>query len=347
MGTARPRSLARAAAALALVAALAAAPPASATSKGQKRSFAFGSRVLGPGTKGKDVRYLQRALTRLGIATAVDGAFGKGTRKSVEALEAQHGWPINGIVNRKEAKRIHKLVAKQQVSGSYFVEGYTSPTLTVTARRAGNTKMKVLDASGNVVQAIGLTFAGAESRGVSWNGLTPTGVAGDGIYRLKLAKTNTAGATATGQTEPFSMHLHAFPVPGPHNFGGPDARFGAPRSGHTHQGQDIPAACGEREIVDEAGQVKVNAYQASGAGYYVVLHGGLTGTDSVYMHLTAPSWAPVGTNVHAGQQIGKVGETGDAQGCHLHFERWSAPGWYVGGAAYDPLPELLAWDSYS
>jgi murein DD-endopeptidase MepM/ murein hydrolase activator NlpD len=99
--------------------------------------------------------------------------------------------------------------------------------------------------------------------------------------------------------------------------------------------------------VDESGQVRVNAYQASGAGYYVVLHGALTGTDSVYMHLAAPSWAPVGTNVYAGQQIGKVGATGDATGCHLHFERWTAPGWYVGGAAYDPLPELQYWDSYS
>ena len=126
-----------------------------------------------------------------------------------------------------------------------------------------------------------------------------------------------------------------------------DARFGAPRSGHIHQGQDIVAGCGQKEIVDETGQVRVNAYQAGGAGYYVVLHGALTGTDSVYMHLKAPSWAPAGTNVFAGQQIGKVGATGDAAGCHLHFERWTAPGWFVGGAAYDPLPELLYWDSYS
>src|SRR5256885_5910523 len=29
-----------------------------------------------------------------------------------------------------------------------------------------------------------------------------------------------------------------FPVAGTHNYGGPGARFGAPRSGHTHQGQD-------------------------------------------------------------------------------------------------------------
>jgi peptidoglycan hydrolase-like protein with peptidoglycan-binding domain len=346
MGTARPRSYACTVVAIALVAVL--LPAGSAIAKGKHhRTFAFGSRVLEPGTKGKDIRYLQRALTRLGIATAIDGAFGKGTMRSVETLEQQHGWPVNGVVSRKDAKRIRKLVAKHRASGSYFVQGYTSPTLSVRARHAGNAKVKVLDAAGNVVQVIPVSFAGAESREVAWNGMTPAGFAGDALYRLKLGKSNTAGATASGQTDPFALHLHTFPVPGPHSFGGPDARFGAPRPGHTHQGQDIPATCGQSEIVDETGQVKVNAYQASGAGYYVVLHGGLTGTDSVYMHLRTPSWAPAGTTVYAGQQIGRVGDTGDAQGCHLHFERWSAPGWYSGGAPYDPLPELQYWDSYS
>jgi murein DD-endopeptidase MepM/ murein hydrolase activator NlpD len=342
MGSGRPRTVVCAVLAIALIAAL----PSAAEAK-PKHKRPFGSRVLRPGTKGKDVRYLQRALTRLGIATAVDGAYGKGTMRSVKTLESQRGWPVNGVVSRRDAKRIRKLVGKRAVSGSYFVAGYSGPILKVSSRHSGNAKVKVVDASGNVIYAIPVSFAGAESHDVAWNGLTPAGVVLDGTYQLKLGKSNTAGASASGQTEPFGMHLHAFPVPGSHNFGGPDARFGAPRSGHIHQGQDMAAACGQKLIVDETGQVKVNAYQASGAGYYVVLHGTLTGTDSVYMHLQRPSWAPVGTNVFAGQQIGRVGETGDAQGCHLHFERWTAPGWYAGGAPYDPLPELQYWDSYS
>jgi peptidoglycan hydrolase-like protein with peptidoglycan-binding domain len=345
MGTGRPRSPVGALVALALIALIAPAAPASA--KKSKHVVTFGSRSLSPGTKGKDVRFLQRALTRLGIATSIDGVFGKGTRRSVEALEQQRGWPVNGVISKKDAKRIRKLLIKRRVSGSYFVAGYTVPILTLASKKAGTATVKVLDGSGNPVQTIPVSFTGAESHDVGWNGIVGGGAVPDGTYQLKLADPGTAHARASGQTQPFGMHLRAFPVPGPHNFGGPDGRFGAPRAGHIHQGQDIPAPCGGKELVDETGQVRVNAYQAGGAGYYVVLHGALTGTDSVYMHLKAPSWAPAGASVFAGQQIGKVGATGDAIGCHLHFERWTAPGWFVGGAAYDPLPELVYWDTYS
>ena len=349
MGMGRPRSLAGALVALAFVAVqVAPATPASAAPKGKHPVHRFGTRPLSAGTKGKDVRYLQRALTRLGVATSIDGVFGKGTFKSVEAFEQQHGWPVNGVVTKKDAKRIKKLLLKRRVTGGYFVEGYVNPILNLTARKAGSAKVKVLNATGELVEPITVTFDGAGSRGVAWDGTTPAGIAADGTYQLKLADPGTAGATvAGGQTEPFGMHLHQFPVPGPHNYGGPDGRFGAPRAGHIHQGQDIPAACGEKLYAFERGVIRTNAYQAAAAGYYVVIHGTITGTDAVYMHLQAPSWAPVGTTVGPGQQIGKVGDTGDAEGCHLHFERWSAPGWFVGGAAYDPLPELQYWDSYS
>ncbi len=65
------------------------------------------------------------------------------------------------------------------------------------------------------------------------------------------------------------------------------------------------------------------------------------------MHLTEPSAFDRGDRVLTGQRIGTVGDTGNARGCHLHFELWRKPGWYSGGRAFNPLPALRDWDSYS
>ena len=56
------------------------------------------------------------------------------------------------------------------------------------------------------------------------------------------------------------------------------------------------------------------------------------------MHLREAALVATGDHVLTGQPIGYVGDTGDADGCHLHFEIWTAPGWYSGGQPIDPLP---------
>jgi len=135
-----------------------------------------------------------------------------------------------------------------------------------------------------------------------------------------------------------------FPVRGTHTFGGAASRFGAGRSGHTHQGQDVMAACGVPLASATAGTVQTTGFQSS-AGNYLVIRGSAPVQDYVYMHLQAPPLVGKGAAVAAGQAVGAVGETGNAQGCHLHFEIWSAPGWYDGGAPFDPLPQLQAWEA--
>jgi len=65
------------------------------------------------------------------------------------------------------------------------------------------------------------------------------------------------------------------------------------------------------------------------------------------MHMIRPSPLRVGQRVSTGQPIGAVGQTGSASGCHLHFEMWSAPGWYDGGRPFDPLSSLKSWDAVS
>src|SRR4051794_19377072 len=79
-----------------------------------------------------------------------------------------------------------------------------------------------------------------------------------------------------------------FPVQGQWSFGGDDARFGAKRNGHTHQGQDIIAAEGTPIVSPVPGTVYWRAVQAAGAGHYLVVRGD-DGSDYVFMHLVAGS----------------------------------------------------------
>jgi murein DD-endopeptidase MepM/ murein hydrolase activator NlpD len=142
---------------------------------------------------------------------------------------------------------------------------------------------------------------------------------------------------------------HVFPVAGKHDFGGAGADFGGAgadfgsgRAGHSHQGHDVFARCGTPLLAARGGLVQARKYHAA-AGHYVVIDADGSGTDYVYMHLTEPSPFRRGDTVVTGQRIGSVGDSGNARGCHLHFELWSAPGYYEGGRPFDPLPALKAW----
>jgi murein DD-endopeptidase MepM/ murein hydrolase activator NlpD len=156
-----------------------------------------------------------------------------------------------------------------------------------------------------------------------------------GTWRAAVAAAAAVTATTTSKV---------FPVQGAYSFGGPDARFGVGRPGHTHQGQDITAAEGTPVVTPAAGSVHWTAFQEGGAGYYVVI-AGADGRHYVFMHLQEGSIAVTkGAPVTAGQRVGLVGSTGSSTGPHLHFEIW-VNGWWASEAStpIDPLPELQAW----
>jgi murein DD-endopeptidase MepM/ murein hydrolase activator NlpD len=132
-----------------------------------------------------------------------------------------------------------------------------------------------------------------------------------------------------------------FPVPGPHTYGD---GFGAARGGRSHQGVDIFAECGEDAVSVMNGVVVFSGFQGA-AGNYVVVRNKKIKRDYVYMHLRKPG-LPKGTKVKGGQWVGGVGDTGNASGCHVHFEIWKGK-WWRGGKPIDPMRSLRAWDAYS
>jgi murein DD-endopeptidase MepM/ murein hydrolase activator NlpD len=187
---------------------------------------------------------------------------------------------------------------------------------------------------------------------VVWTGALGKAAAAPGRYSFRLTAQGPNGAMARSaqagdsSRDAFDLYEHVFPIRGKHQYGMGAGRFGAGRSGHSHQGQDTFARCGTRLVAARGGRVQYSGYQHN-AGYYVVIDGSVTGVDYAYMHLAEPSPFRTGDRVYTGQRIGSVGDTGDAQGCHLHFEMWSAPGWYSGGHPFDPLSSLKAWDGWS
>jgi len=151
--------------------------------------------------------------------------------------------------------------------------------------------------------------------------------------------TTTTTDPTTTTAPPGSM---IFPVAGAHTFG---QGVGAARKGHTHQGQDIMAACGTPLVAVSRAKVKFVSFQSL-AGNYVVIRNKKLHQDYMYAHLAARASVTKGTVVQPGQQIGIVGQTGDATACHLHFELWLGK-WYRGGHPVDPMPYLQTYQGYA
>jgi len=174
----------------------------------------------------------------------------------------------------------------------------------------------------------------------------------EGALELKLSARDARGrslraARGASAVSQIAYYRHRFPLVGAFTYGGEDARFGAGRTGHSHGGQDLPAASGTPVVAPRGGVVDKVAYQAGGAGNYIVLRGSGENRTYVFMHLLDDSTrVREGQRVRTGQRLGDVGSTGGSSGPHLHFEIWVGP-WYAGGHAIDPLPDLRRWDSWS
>ncbi len=138
---------------------------------------------------------------------------------------------------------------------------------------------------------------------------------------------------------------YVFPIYGTASFGD---SFGAPRPnvpGGWHHGEDIFAAADTPLLAVADGTLHTIGFNRLG-GYRLWLRD-TSGNEFYYAHLSAYSPLAVeGRSVQAGDVIGFVGDTGDAEGGspHLHFEIHPAA---MAGLGYDgvvaPYAILLAW----
>jgi murein DD-endopeptidase MepM/ murein hydrolase activator NlpD len=128
-----------------------------------------------------------------------------------------------------------------------------------------------------------------------------------------------------------------FPVRGRVGYGEQDARFGAWRGGHVHEGQDVFARAGTPLVAMRDGRV-VETGDDGGRGNYVAIWSRAERRTFVYLHMLHPSRVQVGKRVGAGERVGAVGCTGSCWGDHLHLELRRGRG--TTGRPLDPLPLL-------
>lgn len=156
-------------------------------------------------------------------------------------------------------------------------------------------------------------------------------------------------------------YLTYFPIIGGESASVTDS-FGDPRTGHTHQGNDIFARKGAALVAVVSGTIGSSFGSSSISGYRLWLNGD-NGHTYFYCHLNndssgssdgpsyntsgingpyAPGIAP-GVHVRAGQTIGYAGDSGNAEDttAHLHFEIHPN-----GGSAVDPYPYLMSAPRY-
>jgi peptidoglycan LD-endopeptidase LytH len=113
--------------------------------------------------------------------------------------------------------------------------------------------------------------------------------------------------------------------------------WGAARSeGRSHEGIDIFAPRGTQVLATTEGLVVRRTWNRLGGRTISILGPG--GQSHYYAHLEGYDDPAVGDWVEAGEVIGYVGDSGNAQGTppHLHY------GIYAGGGAVNPYPRLTA-----
>ena len=140
----------------------------------------------------------------------------------------------------------------------------------------------------------------------------------------------TSGGTASGIGGNYTGGRMSWPVVGGNNYISQYYHYG-------HWAIDIAADYGTTVVAAAAGKVIFSGWKNNGGGWQVwISHGGDLYTT--YNHMSAIT-VGTGQNVSRGQQVGRIGQSGDATGPHLHFEVWVGPIWN-GGQRMNPLNYL-------
>ncbi len=96
-------------------------------------------------------------------------------------------------------------------------------------------------------------------------------------------------------------------------------RSSGPYNGAPHNGIDMASGYGSSIHAIADGEIIANGKNDGWGNWVAIQHPGQYNLVSIYAHMSALSFLQVGTQVNAGDIIGYEGNTGNAEGSHLHL----------------------------
>jgi peptidoglycan hydrolase-like protein with peptidoglycan-binding domain len=220
----------------------------------------LGSRVLRVGRRGHDVRVLQAYLTVAGFGTVVDGDFGQQTKRNVIAFQRARGLTATGVVTLAVARALEGLVAQIQALPPTGTTRINADGTATAPAGAPATVVAVVAAANQIISS-SYCYAGGHS---SWksscydcSGSVSYALHGGGLLSTPEDSTQfeTYGDPGPGRwITIYADPSHAFLVVAGRAFN--TAAYGGP---------NIPAGTGPRWRYDPLGNL-------ADGGHYVVRH---------------------------------------------------------------------------
>ena len=229
-------------------------------------------------------------------------------------------WWANHL-RSKDDLHIGQILTIPPVSGVVVTVG-SSDTLETLAAKYSIEPSEIIDANDladpNLVIGQTLTIPGGHGAGIA----TPKPAAPKPV--ASKSSGSRSGSSGSGPSR-YTGGKFAWPVAG---------GYISQYYHYGHYAIDIAADPGTRVKAAAAGTVIFAGWKSNGGGYQVwISHG--SNLYTTYNHMMSISVGR-GQHVSRGQQVGRVGSTGNATGPHLHFEVWRGPVWN-GGTRVNPL----------
>jgi murein DD-endopeptidase MepM/ murein hydrolase activator NlpD len=237
-------------------------------------------------------------------------------------------WWANKLT-AKDALHIGQTLVIPPMNG-VVVTVTASDTLQTLAARYGVEPTDIVDANNladpNLVVGQTLTVPGARSAAIAAPRPRPVAPTTSRTpSRTPTSRSSGGGGSTSRPPAAYSGGKFGWPVAG---------GYISQYFHYGHYAIDIAADPGTRVNAAAGGTVIFAGWKSNGGGYQVwIAHG--SNLYTTYNHMMSVSVGR-GQSVSRGQQVGRVGMTGNATGPHLHFEVWRGMVW-ESGTRVNPL----------